>query len=108
MRRIGWFVLQIAIIAFFIWVDWGVSHSGDPRTIPGLATALGVLIAFGLTFVISEAIDFNKPSLIVRPPPAPPSFDGDVTQAIDEGDKLSASARSVRELPEPLRRLPGR
>lgn len=102
MRKLGWFGFQIAVVGFFVWVDWGVSHSGDPRAIPGLATAIGVFIAFFCTLLAGEVIDsFIGRRSISRPPP----LNGDIPQAIDHRGKLSAPARQRGEPPETFRRL---
>lgn len=105
MQRYVWFSVQIAIIAFFVWVDWGVSHSGDPRAMPGFATILGILIAFGITFFVSNMIDMHKgASFIARrtSPATPPPFPDDVAETVEHGDKLNAVRREPRELPKYL------
>lgn len=101
MPKFGWLALQIAIIGFFVWVDWGVSTSGDPRAMPGVATVIGVVIAFILTLCLSEIRDSFIRRPVLRPPPIP----GEMAEPVDHRAELGAPARETRELTEPLRRL---
>ena len=127
MRKLGWFAFQAPIIGFFIWADWGVSHSDDPRAMPGLATVMGVLIALGLTAMINAIVDetriarMNKRKRSVMPPPipagtdvepagirdvwAPAAFIGDLPEPGQHRHELHTLGRQLRELPKPLRRL---
>jgi hypothetical protein len=105
MRKLGWFALQIAVIGFFVWVDWGVSHSDDTRAMPGLLSGLGVLLAFVATALGTHMLDSRRRSLPIARTPRAPALPNDVAESIEHRDELSAPGRSGGELAKPVGRL---
>ena len=98
MRKLGWLALQISVVAFAVWVDWGVSHSGDPRAMPGVITGFGIFMAFFFTLWFSEVWD----SIIIARNRARTR---DVAKPVHHRDRLSAATRQSGQPPEALRRL---
>lgn len=102
--RSGWFALQIAVMALFGWIDWEVTHSGDPKARAGFIFVFGIFVAFVLTAFMARTIDWLKTQSFIfgRSIRRPPAFSDDVANPIEHTEELSAVRRDGGELPKPL------
>lgn len=98
LRQLFWYSFQIAVVAFWLWVEWSRSQeSGEPAR-PGLALVMGVGFAFVLSMMWLAAKDLvfrlRNPGVELR----------HVREPRENPDSLGTSGR---QLGKPHKLLPG-
>lgn len=106
MRKLAWFALQVPIVGLFLWGAYlDAEKTGEPAKI-GPALAIGLLIAFSLTFALSFIIDrFRLLSVRWRGWLRSQRLRRKIDKPSGDGTGLTASGRSLGELPKPFSRL---
>lgn len=59
LRQIPWLAMQIAVVGFFVWVDYAEAREGRSPN-PGLAAAVGLVFAWAFTMVPVAIIEGVK------------------------------------------------